>query len=53
MPYHPKKRVDSPDFIEDVGQLSTGTSRVPFPKQYVRERDPEIAASSRVDTEMP
>ena len=32
-PYHLEKRVDSQDSIEEVGQLSTSTSRVPFPQQ--------------------
>ena len=32
-PYHLEKRADSQDSIEEVGQLSTSTSRVPFPQQ--------------------
>ena len=52
-PYNLGKRADSQDSIEEVGQFSTSTSRVPFPQQEVCERVPEFAASSRVDTEMP
>ena len=32
-PYHLEKREDSQDSIDEVGQLSTSTSRVPFPQQ--------------------
>ena len=32
-PYHLEKRSGSQDSIEDVGQLSTSTSRVAFPQQ--------------------
>ena len=52
-PYHLEKWPGSQDSIEEVGQISTSTSRVPFHQQYVCERVPEFAASSRVDTEMP
>ena len=32
-PYHLEKRADSQDSIEEVGQHSTSTTRVPFPQQ--------------------
>ena len=51
-PYCLEKRDDPQDSIEQVGQLSTITSRGAFPQQEVCERDPEIAASSGVDTEI-
>ena len=52
-PYHLKMRTDSMSSTEDVSKLSTSTSRVVFPQQEVCERDPEFAASSGVDTEIP
>ena len=48
-----EKKADSQDSIEELGQLSTSTSRGAFPQQYVFERDPEFAATSGLDTEMP
>ena len=51
-PYHLEKRVDSQDSFDEVGQLTTINSEVPFPQQWVWERYPEFAASSRVDNEM-
>ena len=51
--HHLEKRAESQDSIEQVGQLSTSTSRGAFPQQQVCERDPEFAASSGVDTEIP
>ena len=52
-PYRLKKRADSQDSIEQVGQHLTSTSRGAFPQQQVCERDPEFSASSGVDTEIP
>ena len=52
-PYHLKKRADSQDSFEQVGQLSTSTSRGAFPEQSVCEKDPEFAASRAVDNEIP
>ena len=51
-PYRLEKRADSQDSIEEVGQLSTSTSRGDFPQQYVCERDLEFAASNGVYIEM-
>ena len=52
-PNHLKMRADSLSLNEELSQLSTSTSRGGFPQQKVCERDPEFAASSGVDTEMP
>ena len=52
-PYCLEKRADSKDSIEEVGQLSTGTSRGAFPQQYLCERDSEFPASIGLDTEIP
>ena len=52
-PYRLEKRADSQYSIEEVGQLSTSTTRGAFSHQYVIERDLEFAASSGEDTEMP
>ena len=51
-PYHLEKRADSQDSVDEVAQLSTSTSKVPFPQHYVWERVPEFAPSCRLDTEM-
>ena len=47
-----KKRTDSLPLTEEVCQLSTSTSRGGFPQQQVCEWDPDVAASSGMDTEM-
>ena len=39
-----EKKADSQDSIEQVGQLSTSTSRGAFPEQHVFERDPDFSA---------
>ena len=51
--YHLEKRADSQDSIEEVGQLSTSTSRGAFPQEYVCERESVFCASSEMDPELP
>ena len=53
-PYRLEMRADSlPSLTEVVSQLSTSFSSAGFPKESVRERDREFAASSGKDTKMP
>ena len=46
-------RANSQDSIKEVGHLPQSTSKGAFPQQSVCERDPELAASPAVDTEIP
>ena len=52
-PYRLEMRADSLALNGELSQLSTSTSRGGFPQKYVCLREPECAASSGTDTEIP